>query len=112
MGKARTHCMGAPNLFSGWETVWPHHAEFPATGHRSLTFTTMGCLNGPGKPGEYGSSVAVIRKQRPQASPKLVPAPNARSLAAAVNPDDITPPQAEEGRQAQHGLREGPNHNK
>ena len=85
---------------------------FEAAGHRSFTFTTIAFSNGPVYDGEYGSLYAVILKQRPQASPKLERAPNARVLTAAVYPDDILPPHAEKGghRVGQHGLREPPNH--
>jgi hypothetical protein len=105
--------MGILNWFSGSETFWSHH-DFELVGgewgHRSLTFTTMD-LNGPLDFGEYGSLVAVILKQRPQASPKLWLAPNASVLTAAEYPFTV-PPHAEEDRHAQHRLQEAQNHQK
>lgn len=89
--KVNTHCMGSLKLLSGWETVWPHHTLFPATGHKSLTFTTMVFPNGPVKEGEYGSEVGVILKQRPQAPPAALLAPNASSLTAAEYPFTVWP---------------------
>jgi hypothetical protein len=86
-----THCMGSLKLLSGWEAVWPHHTLFPATGHKSLTFTTMVFPNGPVKDGEYGSEVGVILKQRPQAPPAALLAPNASSLTAAEYPFTVWP---------------------
>jgi hypothetical protein len=47
----------------------------------------------------------VILKQRPQASPKLLLAPNARWFIATVNPEEIFPPHAEEGSRAQHRVK-------
>ena len=53
----------------------------------SVTLTTI-VWNGPVKDGENGSSVPVIAKQRPQASPAPAPggAPKVSWFIAAVNP--------------------------
>jgi hypothetical protein len=95
------------NVLSGWETDWSHHFSLPsvAAGHRSETLTVMVFPNGGWLLGEYGSRVGVILKQRPQASPKPLWAPNAKVLTAAVYPY-VTMPHATEGRRAQHGLRD------
>src|SRR6266702_409651 len=82
-----THCTDWPNELVGLEVVWPHHCELLPAGQRLLTFKTM-VLNGPVKPAEYGSAVAVTLKQRPHASPGPRPGsePKASWLIPAVKP--------------------------
>lgn len=103
-GKARTHCMDIPCWLRGWEAVWPHHSALPCIGHRSLTLTMM-LLGSGGLDGEYGSAFEVILKQRPQASPAELPAPNANWLTAAEKPANLWP-HAVKGRRGQRGLHE------
>ena len=59
--------------------------------------------NGPVQEGEYGSEVGVILKQRPQAPPAALLAPNASSLTAAEYPVTLWPHAAAGGRHAQRG---------
>ena len=96
-----THCIGMSKLLSGRETLWAHQrlvwlllvhgTPCLILGHRSLTFTTMVFPNGPVKEGEQGSDVGVILKQRPQAPPAALFAPNASSFTAVEYPYTIWP---------------------
>ena len=61
-------------------------------------------LNGPANDGVYGSWFEVILKQRPQASPEALLAPNANVLVAAEKPNNVTP-HAVKGRRGQRGLQ-------
>ena len=65
-------------------------------------------LNGPVNDGVYGSVFPVILKQRPQASPEELGAPNANWLTAAEKPDNVMPHAVKE-RHSQRGLHEVPN---
>jgi hypothetical protein len=98
--------MDMSNLLVGLETVWAHQSVSDAFfGLQELsTLTTIVFPNGPVKFLSNGSSVGVILKQRPQASPKLELAPNASSLTAALNPELNNMPQPARGRRAQRGL--------
>ena len=82
-----TYWVDAPNELVGFDVVWPHHCSLPASGQRSVTFTTT-VLKGPVYDGEYGSALAVSAKQRPQASPapRPGPEPKANCEMAAVKP--------------------------
>ena len=97
--KVRTHCMDTLNSFFGLLTVWPHQlcCDVGLLMHKLLTFTMMVFPNGPWKLELNGSAVAVIWKQRPQASPKLWLEPNASSFTALVNPEVKFTPHAAEG---------------
>jgi hypothetical protein len=102
--------MDMSNLLVGLETVWAHQSVSDAFfGLQELsTLTTIVFPNGPVKFLSNGSSVGVILKQRPQASPKLELAPNASSLTADLNPELNLMPHAAQGSRGQRGFHEVP----